>query len=872
MSIDSKPGKPKGSEELRRPSDMHCKQSHCCVYCNNNIDSVNLKRCGQCRAVNYCSRKCQKHHWKDHQKICDAIHNLSSQQQKEVEMKGQYQAQLTPNEQRKLVSLIGEQTIVKLFLNNQYKSKHVDILWDTGANISLISKDYLYYLFPNIVIRNLEDILSEADKLHVKWGNQQDVPYEGYAELEVSFSSNMDKNVLVPFLVTSQKLQHPILGTNAIKHISKGYHPDELSYYLQQCLEDTSNGTIESLVNFINAEKQQELSYVKTPKTYTVIPAGSQTKIKCNIERQIFEKSIPTAFEPDVQEIEDIAPIPTILSSRQGIQSYVKIPIVNRTHHDMTLPPNTIIGSISQVQSITPIEPVNITPEKEKQILEQHQEKVNQQPTSLHSDDNYSENHQRRKEEIHMDREAGSREEGKTQRVLNDLDLSNLSQDEREVVKELITGNIDVFCADENYDIGNVTDCKMKINLKDKVPVQKTYYSMPKPLHQEVKNHVEDLLNKGWITKSCSNYSSPVVAVRKKCGGLRLCVDYRALNKKTVLDRHPLPRVQDAIDSLNGKKWFSLLDQQKAYHQIYLDPESRPLTAFITPWGLYEWVRVPFGLSNAPAVFQRYMEKCFFDIRDKFAFPYLDDVLVYSDDFTSHISHLRKVFSILREHGIKVKAKKCRLFQKQINYLGRTISDKGYGIDKNNIKAVTDLATKTPSNIGQLRQVLGLLGYYRRYIQGFAKIAQPLFDLLKKENIKTNQKGIKSSTLITWNDQHQYALETLIAAITSPPLLSYPDFDLPFTLHADASKKGLGAGLYQFKDNKMRILGFGSRSLRKTEQGYHSSKLEFLSLKWAVCEQFRDYLVYAKEVHVFTDNNPLLYVLSSAKLNATSQR
>ena len=335
----------------------------------------------------------------------------------------------------------------------------------------------------------------------------------------------------------------------------------------------------------------------------------------------------------------------------------------------------------------------------------------------------------------------------KVNKILRDLDLPDLSQEEQEMGVELITEVADVFFNDED-DVGNVTDCKMKINLKDKTPVQKSHYSMPKPLHQKVKTYVEDLLNKGWIIKSCSSYSSPVVAVRKKDGTLRLCCDYRALNKKTVVDRHPLPSVQDALGSLNGKKWFSLLDQQKAYHQIYLDPESRPLTAFITPWGLYELVRVPFGLCNAPAEFQRLMENCLLDVRDEFAFPYLDDVLVYSYNFRAHINHLRRVFNVLREHGIKVNAKKCKLFQKQINYLGRTITDKGYGIDKNNINAVTDLAHMTPSTIDQLRRILGLLGYYRRYIQGFAKIAQPLFQLLRKKNIKNEQKVMKSSTPI----------------------------------------------------------------------------------------------------------------------------
>ena len=144
---------------------------------------------------------------------------------------------------------------------------------------------------------------------------------------------------------------------------------------------------------------------------------------------------------------------------------------------------------------------------------------------------------------------------------------------------------LDAFYQDSD-DTGDAQNCKTKIRLKEETPVQKSYYSMPKPLHQEVKHYVEDFLNKGWITKLSPNFSLPVAAVRKKDGSLRLCCDYRALNNKNISDRHPLPRVQDAIDSLNGKTWFSLLDQQKTYHQIYLDPESRPLTTFIKPWGL----------------------------------------------------------------------------------------------------------------------------------------------------------------------------------------------------------------------------------------------------------------------------------------------
>ena len=256
------------------------------------------------------------------------------------------------------------------------------------------------------------------------------------------------------------------------------------------------------------------------------------------------------------------------------------------------------------------------------------------------------------------------------------------------------------------------------------------------------------------------------------------------------------------------------------------------------------------------------MENCLTGVRNKSAFPYLDDLLVYPDDFDSHVDHLRRVFQILTENDIKVKAKKFKLFQKQIKYLGRTITEKRY-----RVVTVTDPATNVPSNIGQLRRVFGLLGYYRRYLKGFARIAQPLFDLLKKDNIKSSSTVLKASTSIHWRRQHQKALKTLITATTSSPLLSYPDFDQPFILHVDASTKGLGAGLYQYKGKKVRILGYGSRALAKAEQKYHRSKLEC-----ALCEQFRDYLTYAKHIEVYTDKNPLLYVLSSAKLNATGKR
>lgn len=377
--------------------------------------------------------------------------------------------------------------------------------------------------------------------------------------------------------------------------------------------------------------------------------------------------------------------------------------------------------------------------------------------------------------------------------------LEHLNKQEQDIARKMLFEESDVFAQDEG-DIGCIPDLQLKIHLSDNTPVQRCYNAIPKPLYKEVKDYVQNLLNRGWIKKSSSLYSSPVVCVRKKDSSLRLCVDFRALNRKTIPDRHPLPRIQDLLDSLGGNLWFSILDQGSAYHQGFVSEDSRHVTAFNTPWGLYEWVRIPFGLTNAPAAFQRCMEGVLEGIRDECCAPYLDDVLCYSKSFSNHVDHLQNVFSKMREHGIKLRPTKCELFKSQVRYIGRLVSGDGIQIDPADLEAVRALKNKEPRTVGEVRMLLGFLSYYRSYIQDFSRLAKPLFELLhtppgtseSTQNpqfpirggaLRKNEKGqLNSRTPIVWTAEHQGVVSKVVDILTSPPVLAYPNFDLPFVI------------------------------------------------------------------------------------------
>ena len=358
--------------------------------------------------------------------------------------------------------------------------------------------------------------------------------------------------------------------------------------------------------------------------------------------------------------------------------------------------------------------------------------------------------------------------------------------------------------------------------------------------------------------------------VRKKDGSLRFCIDFRKLNSMTVKDSHLLPHICETLESLAGAAHFLTFDMNSGFWQVPMAEESKQYTAFtLGSMGLYECESMPFGLCNAPPTFQQLMQNCLGELNLTYCFIYLDDVIVFSDMPDEHLQRMRVVFDHLCKHGLKLKPSKCEVSKSEINYLAHHVSWKGVLPSKKNLESIAQCPP--PDTYTKVKSFVGLVGHYRHFIKGFAKIAAPLYDLTSGDNKD------KKSEHVDLPPEAREAFDHLKAACLQAPILSFPDFTKPFLLETDTSGRGLGAVLSQKQaDGQYHPITYASRVMNETEQRYHSNKQEFLALKWAITEQFHEYLSpYGKnrnEFVVHTDNNPLTYIFSSANLDAAGQR
>ena len=696
----------------------------------------------------------------------------------------------------------------------------IPALIDSGAQISTITVPLVKQL--GLEVQDLKA------RLALEGSGGIGIPYHGYVEVnfKVPEIPYFQEDILLLVIGSADFYpKTPVqIGTLQIDSLLRSVKPEDRGKITKAwetaSICQTEKDTTEFALDQVKGP-------IKTTKTLTIPPLSSR-RISAMSQVTGHSKRVHciTYAEPEAEQFRTVtANSYTVLKPGS---SRVQVTLRNLTPKTITIPPGTVVAQVEAANEIPAIiqpEPGVIPPERCIECEERFEE------------------------------------------LKSKLDLTEMEQWEekdRESALQLFQEFQYLFALDD-MELGKTDKVKHKIELTDYTPFKERYRRIPPHLYEEVRKHLQDMLDIGAIRKSNSPWASAVVLVRKKDGSLRFCIDLRKLNERTVRDAQSLPRIEESLDCLNGSRLFTSLDLKSGYWQVELEEASKPLTAFtVGPLGFYECDRMPFGLTNAPATFQRLMETCLGDLHLNWCIIYLDDVIIFSKEVPEHLERLRAVFAKLRAAGLKLKPSKCEFFQKRIHFLGHVVSSEGVETDPKKLEAIVQWPQ--PRTVTDVRSFLGFTNHYRRFIAGYAKIAKPLYRLTSGENAS------KKKQEVDWDETCEIAFKKLKEICSSTPVLQYADYQKQFFLFTDASDKGLGAVLCQEdSEGKKRPVAYASRTLSQSEHNYDAHKLEFLALKWSITEQFHEYL-YGGDFSVYTDNNPLTYVLTTAKLDATGQR
>ena len=403
-----------------------------------------------------------------------------------------------------------------------------------------------------------------------------------------------------------------------------------------------------------------------------------------------------------------------------------------------------------------------------------------------------------------------------------------------------------------------LTDCKIVLQ-KDATLHYGPIYPLSEEESEVLKEYIKENLKKGFIRPSESPAGYPVLFQKKKDGTLRPCIDYKKLNAVTIRNSYPIPLIADIIERVRGAKYFTKLDLRSAYNLIRIREGDEYKTAFRTKYGHYEYLVMPFGLRNAPATFQSFINSVLRPYLEDFVILYLDDILIYSKSLKEHIHHVRKVLKTLLDNNLYAKLKKCEFHQSSVEFLGHVLSGDGISTDPKKIESVKNWPT--PTCVKDVQRFVGLCNYYRRFVENFAMIAKPLHNLTKKNN------------QFIWDEKCNNAFLELKRRLTSSPILIFPDPQKPFIVECDASNYAIGAILSQKDDSgKLHPVAYHSRSLNNAELNYSITEKELLAIKSAFTA-WRHLLLGAKfQITVFTDHRNLLYTLGGKVGNQRQHR
>ena len=728
-------------------------------------------------------------------------------------------------------------------------------LLDTGSTVSTVSQGFYDEHLSHLQIHPLDDIL------HIETAGGSMLPYAGYIEADVTVPGLFEGDTSTILLVvpnTEYSKRVPVLlGTNLLRPIMDNCREKHGTQFRQKIAMSTPWWLT---FRYLHVEDKAvsrangRLALVKSAERFTVtIPANRRIMMTGFVSDEVPCRRLAMVHSTEKTVLPSGVEItPSLMNYKGDNSGEIAVEISNPTRNPVVIPPSGLLGELQEVTVVDSAE--EIVTETDKNLLDVEVETL----ANTAKDDGP----EMSAKEIFFKR--------------FNLDTTGLTADQPERVYSLLWDYQDIFSA-HDLDIGHTDTVKHRIDLNDETPFKQRHRRIPPSMYDEVKDHLQQLLKGGIIRESNSPFSSAIVLVRKKkTGKLRMCVDFRQLNNRTIKDSYALPRIDEILDHLKGATYFTSLDMRSGYYQVELEPEHQERTAFtVGPLGFYECVRMPFGLTNAPATFQRLMERVMEEIHMKECVTFIDDVIVHGTDFDQHLERLEHVFQKIRKHNLKLNPEKCEFLKRKVVYCGHVVSDQGIETDPAKIAEVQQM--EAPTNVEEVRRFIGLTGYYRKFVKDYAKIARPLTDLLMgPRKKKTKGKGRPAVSQQPppewrWGPEQQTAFETLKERLISPPILAYADFSLPFILHCDASQDGLGAVLCQNQDGQEKVIAYASRTLSRSERHYPVHKQEFLALKWAITEKFHDYL-YGQDFTALTDNNPLTYVLTTAKLDAAGHR
>ena len=433
--------------------------------------------------------------------------------------------------------------------------------------------------------------------------------------------------------------------------------------------------------------------------------------------------------------------------------------------------------------------------------------------------------------------------------IVSQIDLPPELQDlQKQKIISMILSCRNALSSSDNKDIGIAAVTKHHIKLYDNTPIYQRPRRLAKPIADEIERQCQELNALDIIEPSNSPWSSPVVPVRKKDGTIRLCIDYRKLNKKTIPDRHPMPNLSDSIFGLHGTQFFTQLDFRSGYYQIPIDDDSKELTAFSTPRSHWQFKRLSFGLRNAPSAFQREVQAVLSSFPSNKVIAYLDDILIMSASFEEHLQLVHKVLYCLSSH-IKIKLSKCKWFAKEVKFLGHIITPTGIKKSPEYVQKIMDI--QKPTTVRQLREFLGLVNFQRKFLPNCSEIQKPLSSLT----------GGRHSKVLDWTPGMVESFEKLKEEMKKDMELAYPDYSQDASkleLWVDASATGAGAYLAQQQHGAHRVIGFASMTFTTPQMQYSTLERELTALRWGM-KTFRPFL-FGVEFILYTDHQPLVYL------------